>query len=186
MFIRSARLFLRPAFPEDSRELYEAICDAGVVSMMATAPWPYRLADAEEFCARPVDPKVPGFVMTLPSAKGAPIIGGIGFRREGDGLELGYGVARDHWGRGYATEAGRAALEVARALGHRRIDAGHYLDNPASGRVLRKLGFRDTGEVRPTFCRARGGELVLARRYVLEFAEAEADSDTQVDRMRAA
>ena len=65
MFIRSARLFLRPAFPEDSRELYEAICDAGVVSMMATAPWPYRLADAEEFCARPVDPKVPGFVMTL-------------------------------------------------------------------------------------------------------------------------
>ena len=186
MFIRSARLFLRPAFPEDSRELYEAICDAGVVSMMATAPWPYRLADAEEFCARPVDPKVPGFVMTLPSAKGAPIIGGIGFRREGDGLELGYWVARDHWGRGYATEAGRAALEVARALGHRRIDAGHYLDNPASGRVLRKLGFRDTGEVRPTFCRARGGELVLARRYVLEFAEAEADSDTQVDRMRAA
>ena len=128
----------------------------------------------------------PGFVMTLPSAKGAPIIGGIGFRREGDGLELGYWVARDHWGRGYATEAGRAALEVARALGHRRIDAGHYLDNPASGRVLRKLGFRDTGEVRPTFCRARGGELVLARRYALEFAEAEADSDTQVDRMRAA
>ena len=186
MFIRSARLFLRPAFPEDSRELYEAICDAGVVSMMATAPWPYRLADAEEFCARPVDPKVPGFVLTLPSAQGAPSIGGIGFRREGDGLELGYWVARDHWGRGYATEAGRAALEVARALGHRRIDAGHYLDNPASGRVLRKLGFRDTGEVRPTFCRARGGELVLARRYALEFAEAEADSDTQVDRMRAA
>ena len=56
---------------------------------------------------------------------------------------MGYWIARDHWGRGYASEAGRAALEVVRALGHRRVQAGHYVDNPASGRVLRKLGFRD-------------------------------------------
>ena len=51
MFYRSERLFLRPAFPEDSRELYEGICDAGVIAMLASAPWPYRPADAEQYCA---------------------------------------------------------------------------------------------------------------------------------------
>ncbi|MGZ3233330.1 MAG: GNAT family N-acetyltransferase [Croceibacterium sp.] len=185
MFYRSERLFLRPAFPEDARELYEAICDAGIVAMLARAPWPYRMADAEEFCTRPADPQSPHFVVTLPDAKGAPIIGAVGLHEESDGLELGYWVARDHRGQGYATEAARGALDVARALGRRRVLAGHYVDNPASGRVLRKLGFRETGEVRPTFCRARGGELALARRYALDFAEAEAEASAQGDRMRA-
>ena len=110
----------------------------------------------------------------FPTTRGAPIIGVVGLHPEEDGgLGFGYWIARDHWGQGYATEAGRGALEVARSLGHKRVVAGHYIDNPASGRVLRKLGFRETGEVRPTFCRARGGELVLSRRYALEFAEAE-------------
>jgi RimJ/RimL family protein N-acetyltransferase len=185
MFYRSERLFLRPAFPEDSREIYEGICDAGVVQMLAHAPWPYQQADAEAFCARPADPRGARFVIAVPGTKGSPIVGGIALHREGDGLELGYWIARDHWGRGYATEAARGALEVARALGHKRVLAGHYLDNPASGRVLRKLGFRETGEVRPTFCRARGGDLVLARRYALDFAEAEAEASAQGDRMRA-
>ena len=184
MFYRSERLFLRPAFPEDSREIYEGICDAGVVQMLASVPWPYRLADAEEFCAQPHDPRAPRFVITLPEARGAPIIGVVGFHSNDDGLGFGYWIARDHWGQGYATEAGRGALEVGRALGLRRATAGHYVDNPASGRVLRKLGFRETGETHPMFCRARGGDLVLSRRYALEFAEAGADASD--DRMRAA
>ena len=185
MFIRSARLFLRPAFPEDCREVYDAICDAGVVSMLASAPWPYLHEDAEAFCARPADPLAPRFLITLPGDKGAPIIGTVGFDRCEDGLDMGYWIARDHWGRGYATEAGRAALDVVRALGHQRVQAGHYVDNPASGRVLRKLGFRETGEISPTFCRARGGELVLARRYALDLAEADCET-ADCDRMRAA
>jgi len=184
MFYRSERLFLRPAFPEDARELHQAICDARIVAMLASAPWPYRMADAEEFCGREVDPHSPRFLITLPGEKGAPIIGSIGLHEAGDALELGYWIARDHWGRGYATEAGSGALAIARALGRTRVLSDHFVDNPASGRVLRKLGFRETGEVRPTFCRARGGELVLARRYALDFAEAEAPA--QGDRMRAA
>ena len=55
-------------------------------------------------------------------------------------------------------EAGRGALEVARLLGHQRIEAGHFVDNPASGRVLRKIGFLPTGRVAPRASRARGGE----------------------------
>src|SRR5690606_6266556 len=97
---------------------------------------------------------------------------------------MGYWIARAHWGHGYASEAGRAVIDVARALGHKRLTAGHYVDNPASARVLRKIGFRETGEVRPTFCRARGGELVLARRYALEVEAVQGEVDAA--QMRAA
>jgi RimJ/RimL family protein N-acetyltransferase len=186
MFYRSERLFLRPAFPEDSRELYHAICDAAVVANLSRAPWPYGIADAEEACSRRADAQAPNFLVTLPGSKGAPIVGAIGFKREGDDIELGYWIGRDHWGNGYATEAGRAALEIAGALGRERVIAGHFIDNPASGRVLRKLGFRETGEVRPTFCRARGNEMVLARRFARELAQADARPVAQGDRMRAA
>ena len=67
------------------------------------------------------------------------------------------------WGRGYATEAGRAVVAIARhALGLKRLNAGHFIDNPASGRVLTKLGFRATGRVEPRHSRARGGEAPCA------------------------
>ena len=53
------------------------------------------------------------------------------------GHELGYWLTPDAWGRGYATEAGEAVLAMARhALGLQRLDARHFVDNPASGRVL--------------------------------------------------
>jgi RimJ/RimL family protein N-acetyltransferase len=49
---------------------------------------------------------------------------------------------------------------VARAsLGYQRIVAGHFVDNPASGRVLEKLGFRRTGSVVPQHSIARNREV---------------------------
>ena len=179
MFYRSERLFLRPPFPEDSRAVYEGICDAGIVSMLASAPWPYRVEHAEELCARPFDARSPRFLITLPGDPGAPVIGCIGLHAEQDGVEMGYWIARDRWGRGYAAEAGRAVLEIARAAGLRKVVAGHYIDNPASGRVLRKIGFRETGEIRPAFCRARGGEMVLSRRYALDLDTVDGEVDSE-------
>ena len=80
-----------------------------------------------------------------------------------DGIEMGYWIARPFWGRGFATEAGRALLMLSRMLGHRTIRAGHAVDNPASGKVLRKLGFRPTGEIRSQFSKGRGAETPVAR-----------------------
>jgi RimJ/RimL family protein N-acetyltransferase len=65
--------------------------------------------------------------------------------REKGEVELGYWVARPFWGLGYATEAGRHMIDLARTLGIGRLIASHFADNPASGAVLRKLGFRPTG-----------------------------------------
>ena len=156
MFIRSERLFLRPAWPEDWAELHAVIDDEQVVRNLARAPWPYGPEDARWFVGQPQDPQYPNFLVTLPGANGARLIGSCGLAlSDAGGVELGYWIARNHWGRGYATEAARAVLSVARAIGHDRIEASHFIDNPASGQVLRKLGFRPTGEWRPRYSEGR-------------------------------
>ena len=162
MFIRTERLFLRPGWPEDWPELLTQICDERIVRNLARAPWPYGPDDARSFAAQAQDPRCPNFFVTVPSAQGARLIGSCGLGLHDGEVELGYWIARDEWGQGYATEAARAVLRMARVLGHRRIVAGHFLDNPGSGRVLAKLGFRPTGAVRPRFCLARGHEAPAA------------------------
>ena len=156
MFIRSERLFLRPGWPEDWREIMAQVADEAVVRNLEAVPWPYTTSHAQEFAALPQDPRCPHFLVTLPGANGAELIGCTGLKSGEDGVELGYWVGRDHWGRGYATEAARAVLRLAGTLGHRRIRACNFTDNPASGRVLRKLGFRPTGSERRTFSHGRG------------------------------
>ncbi len=147
MFHRTERLLLRPAWPEDWEMILWGIGDERVVRNLARAPWPYLPEHAREFAMREHDPRYPAFLLTLPEEQGSRLIGcaGLGPKPEGD-AELGYWIARPHWGRGFATEGARGVLEVARLLGHRRIVGRHFLDNPASGKVLRKLGFIPTGE----------------------------------------
>lgn len=184
MFIRSDRLFLRPGWPEEWAELLTAIGDEGVVRNLATAPWPYTAEDARAFVRRPQERMLPHFVITLPTADGAKLIGSAGISRDGADVELGYWIARAHWGQGYATEAARAVLSQARALGHRRLVASHFLDNPASGRVLRKVGFRPTGERRVRYSAGRQGT-ALAETYRLDLASP-GDCDDDAEVMRAA
>jgi GNAT superfamily N-acetyltransferase len=95
------------------------------------------------------------------------LVGGCGLQRRRSGaVELGFWVARRHWGRGIATEAAAAVIEIARALRLPAIEAAHFVDNPASGRVLEKLGFESRRVVAPRLCCARG-EQVPARLYRL-------------------
>ena len=165
MFIRTGRLFLRPIFPEDARALYAAIADEKIVRMLARAPWPYTVGDAQAFCTGAGSADGLLFAITLPALPGAPLIGTIALDRQGDRHELGYWIGRAWQGQGYAAEAVAGVLEIAAMLGIRRIEAGHFLDNPASAAVLRGAGFAETGELRPVASLGRGGELALARRY---------------------
>ncbi len=165
MFLRTSRLLLRPLFPEDWREVYHGINDADVVRMLARAPWPYSPQDAKDNCSAKREPFDLRFVITLPGENGAPIIGQIGADCNVDVPEIGYWIARDYQGNGYVTEALLGLLGLLAALGVREVEAGHYIDNPASGAVLKKAGFIESGELRPTHALGRGGELVLARRY---------------------
>ena len=156
MFHRSQRLLLRPIWPEDAQALFAGIADEGVVRNLARAPWPYEERHAREFVALPSEPLYPRFLITR--ARDAALVGCIGIDpTDAPGVtELGYWIARAHWGQGYATEAGTAVLGIARTLGHGDVRASHFLDNPASGRVLRKLGFEPTGRVEERWSCGRG------------------------------
>ena len=158
MFHVTERLLLRPAWPEDAEALFGGIADKGVVRNLARAPWPYLPEHARQFVMREAEPFYPKFLITRPGAGGSDLIGCIGIDPGEDGTEIGYWIARSTWGQGFATEAGRGVLEVARLLGHKRISAGHFSDNPASGRVLRKLGFVPTGKAAMRHSCGRGEE----------------------------
>jgi RimJ/RimL family protein N-acetyltransferase len=167
MFARTERLLLRPGWAEDAPALARAIADEQVVRNLATAPWPYVLEDAEAFLASPRDPAMPSFLITERTDGEPRIIGSCGLgRRPSGAVELGYWIGRAHWGKGFATEASRALIEIARTLKLSRLEASHFLDNPASGRVLEKLGFKPTGLSAERYSCARGGDS-MARLYRL-------------------
>lgn len=66
--------------------------------------------------------------------------------------ELGYWIGVPYWGRGYATEAARAVVRFGfEEIGLHRIFAHYLARNPASGRVLAKLGMREEGLLRHHF-----------------------------------
>lgn len=161
MFARTDRLLLRPGFIEDAPELATAIGEEAIVRNLARAPWPYGEADARAFLAREPDPALPGFTILQRTGSSPRIVGGIGIEADGDHHELGYWIARPYWGLGFATEAGHAVLRIARALRLPPLRAGHFIDNPASGAVLRKLGFRPTGRIVPRRSVARGHDVAM-------------------------
>lgn len=63
-----------------------------------------------------------------------------------DEAEVGYWIAKPYWSQGLCTEALKLVIGYCRRAGSFRILWGeHFIDNPASGRVLEKCGFTDTG-----------------------------------------
>ncbi|MDO6413972.1 GNAT family N-acetyltransferase [Sphingomonas sp. BIUV-7] len=181
MFAITERLLLRPGWIEDAPALSRAIGDHAVVRNLARAPWPYALGDAEHFLAMPQRHDRPHMLIFRREGATPELIGGIGLS---DGVndtpELGYWLARAHWGRGYATEAGRALIAACdETLRLPHLIAAHALDNPASGRVLAKLGFRPTGEIGRMHSLGRGGEMDVRGLIRPRFARGEAVADEQ-------
>jgi len=174
MFARTERLLLRPGWAEDAPALARAIADETIVRNLASAPWPFALRDAEAHLAAPRDPLLPSLLIFERTGGEPRLVGSCGLGRRASGaVELGYWIARPHWGQGFATEAGQALVAMARALRLARLEASHFLDNPASGRVLEKLGFQSTGMIAPRLSCARGVE-IPARYFRLELMAVDA------------
>ena len=173
MFVRTKRLSLRPGWIEDAPALAAAMGHEKVVRNLATAPWPYGIEHARNWLSAERSATTPLFVITTADGGGpARIVGGMGLGPLGDNAyDLGFWVAPDAWGRGYATEAVRALIETARhSLRIRRLTAGHMTDNPASGAVLRKAGFRATGRIEHVHSLARG-TTVPCHSYAIDLAD---------------
>jgi RimJ/RimL family protein N-acetyltransferase len=178
MFARTPRLLLRPGFPEDAPALATAIADKAVVMNLAAVPWPYSMRDAEAFLASPRDPVLPSLLIFERGEAAPQLVGACGLgRRPSGAVEMGYWIARAFWGRGFASEACAALVEIGKALGLARLEASHFIDNPASGRVLEKLGFEPLGIIAPRMSCARGCEvparLMRLRLQAHEASEAE-------------
>jgi RimJ/RimL family protein N-acetyltransferase len=158
---------LRPPVAADAATFAELANDLGVVAMTSRMPYPYRQGDAEAFlglCARRRPAEGVAFAL---EHRQFGVIGVLEFDLEDPRRpELGYWLGRPFWGRGYATEAVKAALSWYRGeWGRSVVWAGHFADNRASAQVLIKAGFLYTGDVEPRGCLARG-EAVATRMMV--------------------
>jgi RimJ/RimL family protein N-acetyltransferase len=74
---------------------------------------------------------------------------GLHVTRNHDRAEIGYWLGVPYWNRGYVTEAAKAIVDyVFNTLDLNRVFAFHFTRNPASGRVLQKIGMKREGTMR--------------------------------------
>jgi len=155
--IETRRLVLRAPAPQDVTRIASMANDRDIARMTCRMPHPFGTGDAEDFVIAVAgqDPAKANTFLIEHEDLGA--VGVIGLFEDGDvAPETGYWIGRDYWGRGFATEALEGAMVWAsRKWKRRALVAGHFADNPASGRVLEKAGFLYTGEVRKPFSKAR-------------------------------
>jgi len=160
------RLVLRRPQRGDAAAMAGLLNDWDVARWLAQVPFPYTERDARDWiaqCARNWNRGINyQFAVALRdgdgvSGSGGRVIGHIGLRRGSDDLtagsaELGYWFGRDHWGAGYGTEAGRAAIGFGfEELGLVRIWATALPDNDRSLGVLRKSGMVPVGTTMQTY-----------------------------------
>tara|TARA_R110002094_G_scaffold63662_1_gene73933 strand:+ start:1743 stop:2267 length:525 start_codon:yes stop_codon:yes gene_type:complete len=155
--IRTQRVLLRPVQPSDSGKITEIIHDPRIYRMVAriapnqtkaqTLAW---ISTHDAGAARNTD-----HVRAV--EQDGELIGITGAHRQAgkSPFELGYWLAPHAWGKGLMTEAAGALMEWLEHRGEQGFVSGYFADNPASGRVLQKLGFMIAGRG-PVFSLGRG------------------------------
>lgn len=139
-------LEIRPVTPDDTDALLQILGDPEVAHWLRAAgqTGPFTRAECEEIIVRKVAHwAAHGFGMSLGFRDGRCVgRSTIGYSLvDGRGeLEIGWAVARDSWGQGFATELGRHALAAARDAGFEYVVAFTRPENLASRRVMEKLG----------------------------------------------
>ena len=147
MTLETARLVLEPLSLAHAPAFQHWLADEAIARMTASFPHPYPDGEAERYIASRtagMDPERPTFFAMLLDVQ--TIGGAMLFRLDAtppDALEIGYWIARPHWGRGYARETVAALIHYGfGAFGVATLLAGVAIDNPASERVLEVCGFR--------------------------------------------
>jgi RimJ/RimL family protein N-acetyltransferase len=160
------RLTLRPFVQADACTV-QALCgNWNVARMLAVVPHPYPDGLAEDWIAGQADKRARGEEYVFAIEHDGEVIGAVGLERRGhtspdtpdmpETYEIGYWIAEEWWGHGLASEAAARVVRYAfEELGVKRLTSGHFDENPASGKVLAKCGFRVTGKGELP-CAARG------------------------------
>ena len=148
--IETDRLLLRRPQRPDADAIFGAYCqDPEVCRYMVWTPHA-RLADTQQFVEGCIKAWTGGDVWPYMLVRRTDdlVMGMIEARCAGHRLNIGYVLAKAHWGRGYGPEAVRAVTELALAQpGLFRVEATCDVDNLASARVLEKCGFAREGRL---------------------------------------
>jgi RimJ/RimL family protein N-acetyltransferase len=135
--LRTPRLTLRPLRPDDRQAIAEGVGNYEVARWLSVVPYPYGVDDADAF----ISDVLGGAKRVWAICEDGQLLGVVGLE-----AQLGYWLARPAWGRGVASEACAVVLWHAfTALRARAVDSSVFTGNDRSYRVLRKLGFAETG-----------------------------------------
>ena len=150
--LKTERLILRPFEISDAARVQLLAGIREIADTTLNIPHPYEDGMAEQW----IGTHKPGFekgeqaTFAVVLRESDQLIGAIGlmFNKRFNRAELGYWIAKDHWNQGYGTEASRRVLEygfMERKLN--KIFATHLRRNPASGRIMKKIGMKKEGEL---------------------------------------
>jgi RimJ/RimL family protein N-acetyltransferase len=168
--IETERLVLRPFALEDAADVRRLAGDRAIADTTLLIPHPYPEGVAEEWIRghRDLFRQREAAVFAVTARETGALIGAIGLQtnpRHGR-AELGYWIGRPFWNQGFATEAARAVVRYGFDELHlHRVYAHHMTRNPASGRVLEKVGMRLEGELRDHV--AKWGKYETLRCYAI-------------------
>lgn len=139
------QLVLRPFTLADAQTVQHLAGDRDVASTTLRIPHPYKDGMAEEWIGTHADKcaKGEGISLAVSLRDAGTLVGAVGLEicKEHSRAELGYWIGKPYWGKGFATEAAKALVEYGfQVVGLNRIYAYHVVRNPASGRVMHKIG----------------------------------------------
>ena len=162
--LNTPRLTLRPFDRTDAKSVQKLAGAWPVASMLSRVPYPYENGMAEDWIGRHEAMRESGREFCYAVTKCGHLIGSASVHMtDEDEYEIGYWIGQPYWGSGYATEAARTIKDAAvRTFNLTRMVSGHFVENPRSGRVLTKLGFRYTHET-PIPSLARGHDVMVKR-----------------------
>src|SRR5918992_1638110 len=148
--LQTERLVLRGFTQKDASDVQRLAGEWEVARTLLSVPHPYEDGMAEEWISghRSAFERGEGVNFAILLRERGELCGSIGLliNSRDANAELGYWIGVPYWGQDYATEAAREVVRYGfEELGLHRIYAAHFGNNPASGRVLRKIGMTYEG-----------------------------------------
>ena len=151
--IKTKRLVLKkPTKKINVKSIVSLIGDWDVAKWLSEVPYPYTEQKAEEWLDN-----INYDDLLFSIFRDNSLIGGVGLSLEEDSdFDLGFWIGRDHWGKGYATEAAMGLIQYAqKEFNFKQIKACYIKGNTGSSNVLSKLGFEEIGECEEYFLSRR-------------------------------
>jgi [ribosomal protein S5]-alanine N-acetyltransferase len=167
MQLTTKRLILRELRLSDAAAIYKHINNINIAKQTASIPHPYSLTKAKQFIRQTITQRTKkprsDYRFAITQKQSSEVIGVIwlgDIKDTHQSAEIGYWLSEAHWGKGFMTEALRAALDfLITKRNIRRVQAEVYAQNKGSAQVLKKLGFTREGKKRQAVKAAATGIL---------------------------